>query len=128
MKKITLSEVFKNQPNELWEILSDLSRCDWVPGVERIKLEGNVREFEMTGMGKVKEKILECDSKNMILKYSAIETVAKLNHHLACMEIEALEQGSLFKWSTEIDPEIFAPNIEESMKISLESIKSILSE
>ena len=43
------------------------------------------------------------------------------------MEIEPLENGSLFKWTTEIDPEIFAESIEESMKISLESLKSILS-
>ncbi len=126
MKKIVITEVFENKPEELWEILSDLSRSDWVPGVDEIRLEGDVREFDMEGMGKVKEQIIECNHENLTLKYSAIETVATLNHHLACMQIEALDKGSLFKWTTEIDPEIFADNIEVSMKVSLESLKSIL--
>ena len=126
MKKIVLTEVFNNKPEQLWEILSDLSRSDWVPGVDQISLEGDVRVFDMAGMGQVKEKILECNEENLTLRYSAIETVVTLNHHLACMEIEPLENGCLFKWTTEIDPEIFAESIEESMKISLESLKSIL--
>lgn len=126
MKKIVITEVFHNKPEELWEILSDLSRSDWVPGVDEIRLEGDVREFDMAGMGKVKEQIIECNDENLTLKYSAIETVATLNHHLACMQIEALDKGSLFKWTTEIDPEIFADSIEVSMKVSLESLKSIL--
>ena len=126
MKKIVITEVFHNKPEELWEILSDLSRFDWVPGVDEIRLEGDVREFDMAGMGKVKEQIIECNDENLTLKYSAIETVATLNHHLACMQIEALDKGSLFKWTTEIDPEIFADSIEVSMKVSLESLKSIL--
>tara|TARA_X000000368_G_C22934556_1_gene669281 strand:+ start:508 stop:894 length:387 start_codon:yes stop_codon:yes gene_type:complete len=127
LKKIVITEVFQNEPEELWEILSDLSRSDWVPGVDEIRLEGDVREFDMEGMGKVKEQIIECNDENLTLKYSAIETVATLNHHLACMQIEALDKGSLFKWTTEIDPEIFADSIEVSMKVSLESLKSILS-
>ena len=127
MKKIVLTEVFNNKPEQLWEILSDLSRSDWVPGVDQISLEGDVRVFDMAGMGQVKEKILECNEENLTLRYSAIETVVTLNHHLACMEIKPLENGSLFKWTTEIDPEIFAESIEESMKIILESLKSILS-
>lgn len=126
MKKIVITEVFQNKPEELWEILSDLSRSDWVPGVDEIRLEGDVREFDMAGMGKVKEQIIECNDENLTLKYSAIETVATLNHHLACMQIEPLDKGSLFKWTTEIDPEIFADSIEVSMKVSLESLKSIL--
>ena len=126
MKKIVITEIFHNKPEELWEILSDLSRSDWVPGVDEIRLEGDVREFDMAGMGKVKEQIIECNDENLTLKYSAIETVATLNHHLACMQIEALDKGSLFKWTTEIDPEIFADSIEVSMKVSLESLKSIL--
>ena len=40
MKKIVLTEVFNNKPEQLWEILSDLSRSDWVPGVDQINLEG----------------------------------------------------------------------------------------
>ena len=56
MKKIVLTEVFNNKPEQLWEILSDLSRSDWVPGVDQISLEGDVRVFDMAGMGQVRKK------------------------------------------------------------------------
>ena len=45
--------------DELWTILSDIGRSDWVPTIEKISLEGDCRHFEMTGMGKITEKILK---------------------------------------------------------------------
>ena len=48
--------------DELWTILSDIGRSDWVPTIEKISLEGDCRHFEMTGMGKITEKILKQDN------------------------------------------------------------------
>ncbi len=44
--------------DELWTILSDIGRSDWVPTIKKISLEGDCRHFEMTGMGKITFKIL----------------------------------------------------------------------
>ena len=71
----------------LWSILSDVGRCDWVPTIEKITLDGDCRLFEMEGMGIITEKILLKDNENMILQYSAIETPAPIEHHLATMKI-----------------------------------------
>ena len=73
--------------NKLWEILSDVGRCDWVPSIEEIILNDDCRSFEMKGMGKITEKILKCHDQEMILQYSAIETDASIEHHLATMQI-----------------------------------------
>ena len=35
----------------LWSILSDVGRCDWVPTIKKITLDGDCRLFEMEGMG-----------------------------------------------------------------------------
>ena len=35
----------------LWSILSDVGRCDWVPTIEKITLDGDCRLFDMEGMG-----------------------------------------------------------------------------
>ena len=60
-----------------------LSRCDWVPTVNKIIVEDDFRVFEMEGNGKVKEKILINDSKRMTFQYSAIQKRScHLNHHL----------------------------------------------
>ena len=71
----------------LWSILSDVGRCDWVPTIEKITLNGDCRLFEMEGMGTITEKILLKDNEQMILQYSAIETPAPIEHHLATMKI-----------------------------------------
>ena len=80
----------------------------------------------MEGMGKIKEKIVECNHEKMILRYSAIESPAKLNHHLASIELEDNQGGCSFKWTTEIDPEMFASGIEKGMISSFEQLKKIL--
>ena len=61
MKTIEEKRSFNVSPEMIWNIISDLSRSDWVPGVESITLEDNVRTFKMKGMGRLVEKILKCD-------------------------------------------------------------------
>jgi len=126
MKTLTLTESLNHNVNLVWEIISDLSRSDWVPGVDEISLQEDTREFFMQGMGKIKEKILLCDERNKVLKYSAIETPAEIKHHLACIELTESETGCDFSWSTEIDPEIYSSRVEQGMISSLEQLKKIL--
>ncbi|HJM15635.1 MAG TPA: SRPBCC family protein, partial [SAR86 cluster bacterium] len=61
MKYIQEKRLFNFSPQIIWSIVSDLSRSDWVPGVESITLEDNVRTFKMKGMGRLVEKIVKCD-------------------------------------------------------------------
>ena len=112
---------------DLWSIVSDVTRCDWVPSVQEIKIEGDCRFFEMDGMGVVKEKILKNDAENMLLQYSAVETRIPINHHLASMHVQPINEKSCkLIWTTEIDPEIFAEAIHHGMLISIEGIKQVL--
>ena len=126
MKTLTITESFNHNVSLVWEIISDLSRSDWVPGVDEISMENDTREFFMQGMGKIKEKILLCDERNKVLKYSAIETPAEIKHHLACIELTESETGCDFTWSTEIDPEIYSSGVKQGMISSLEQLKKIL--
>ena len=118
---------FDCDAKELWKILTDVSRCDWVPSVDKIIIEDDCRVFEMEGIGQVKEKILLNDTKNMILKYSAIQTAAPLKHHLATMNVLYVDDGSCkLEWTTEIDPDIFADAIDHGMIISIKGIKEVI--
>ena len=113
--------------DELWTILSDIGRSDWVPTIEKISLEGDCRHFEMNGMGKITEKILKQDNTSMTLQYSAIETPAPIEHHLATMQITSLNnQECMLSWTTEISPDIFADGIHQGMLASIEGIKKII--
>ena len=127
MKVLKEEMILNCSAKELWSILSDVSRCDWVPSVEEIRIEGDCRVFEMEGMGMVKEQILVNDNTQMKLQYSAIETRAPINHHLATMHISAINKNTCsFSWTTEIDPEIFADAIHQGMMISIDGIKKVI--
>jgi hypothetical protein len=111
----------------LWKILSDITRCDWVPTINRIDLEGDCRVFEMEGMGKIKEQILLLDNDAMTLQYSAIETRTPIDHHLATILIEEdSDHSCVLNWSTEIEPDIFAEAIHQGILISIEGIKKVI--
>ena len=46
MEKIKEIKELIYPASSVWSIISDISRCDWVPGVESIELEGNKRVFK----------------------------------------------------------------------------------
>ena len=128
MKKLVEKVQLECSATTLWGILSDVTRCDWVPTIEEIRLEGNCRVFEMEGMGSVKERILLLDNESMKLQYSAVETRTPIDHHLATMQISEIDsENCQLEWSTEIDPEIFADAIHQSMLLSIEGIKAVIS-
>ena len=129
MKTLEEKRSFNVPPQVIWNIVSDLSRSDRVPGVESITLEDNVRTFKMQGMGRLVEKILKCDHDALELEYSAIETLAPINHHLAKIKLVSNENDSTdFIWTTEIDPEEFADAILQGMVSSLDQLELVLSE
>ena len=57
MKILKEEAVFNSAASNLWEILSDVTRCDWIDTVDNIEMEGDCRVFEMSGMGKIKEQL-----------------------------------------------------------------------
>ena len=128
MKVIEQTRIFSADIAIVWNIISNLSRSDWVPGVERITLKEDTRIFEMQGMGDLVERIIKCDSETKELHYSAIKTQAPINHHLAKIKLENFEGKTKFIWSTEIDPEIFSDAIEKSMIASLDQLAEVLKE
>ena len=127
MKIVKENISFDCNAKELWNILSDVSRCDWVPSVNKIIIEDDCRVFEMDGIGEVKVRILLNDSKNMTLKYSAIQTAAPLKHHLATMNVFYIDENSCkLEWTTEIEPDIYADAVHHGMLISIKGINEVI--
>ena len=129
MKTIKEEVIFNSAANNLWKILSDVTRCDWIDTVDDIVMEGDCRVFKMAGMGKIKERIIKLDNNSMELQYSAVETVAPIKHHLATIKIsEVTANESILDWTTEIDPEMFADAIHQGMLISINGLRKVLDE
>tara|TARA_B110000438_G_scaffold2731_1_gene2824 strand:- start:178 stop:564 length:387 start_codon:yes stop_codon:yes gene_type:complete len=126
MKKIEEIREFDYEIEEIWKIISDVSRSDWVPGVSKITLENDTRIFEMEGMGDLVERIINCDNSSYELTYSAIKTAIPIDHHLAKIKLSQVKNKTVFNWSTEIEPEIFADAIQNGMQESLEGLQRVL--
>ncbi|MDC0076316.1 SRPBCC family protein [Gammaproteobacteria bacterium] len=126
MKKIEEIREFNYEIEEIWTIISDISRSDWVPGVSKITLENDTRIFEMEGMGDLVEKIISCDNSCYELTYSAIKTAVPIEHHLAKIKLSRSNNKTVFNWSTEIEPEIFGDAIRNGMQESLEGLQRVL--
>ena len=126
MIKIKEEREFKASPEIIWEIISNISRSDWVPGVENIELDGNKRIFKMAGMGRLVEEIIDCNDDNMELSYSAIETVIPIKHHLAKIKLSEVEGNTILEWTTEIDPPEFSEAIRQGILASLEQLEKLL--
>ena len=126
MNKIKEKREFEASPESIWNIVSNISRSDWVPGVESIELDGNKRIFKMTGMGRLVEEIIEFNHENMEISYSAIETVIHIQHHLAKIKLSKMEGNTIFEWTTEIDPPDFSEAIRQGMLSSLDQLEKVL--
>ena len=127
MKTINIKKRLPFSAQEVWDVISDVERCDWVPAVEKITLEGDVRSFTMEGIGEVQERILKKDKENMVLQYSAIKTPSQVEHHLATIFITAKEEGCQFEWVSEVSPDQFSEAIRSGMDVSFQRLVKVLS-
>ena len=127
MKTITIRESLPFRARDVWEIICDVERCDWVPAVEKITLDGDVRSFTMEGIGEVQERILKKDQEKMVLQYSAIKTPSQVEHHLATIFITAKEEGCQFEWVSEVSPDQFSEAIRSGMDVSFKGLVKVLS-
>lgn len=126
MKTVNLEELLPYSAKSVWDIIGDITRCDWVPAVDSITEENGIRSFTMEGIGEVQEKVITLDAENFTLAYSAIKTPSNVEHHLATMQLSPQGDSCLLNWSTEIQPDEFSSAIEAAMKISLDGLKSVL--
>ena len=126
MKKILEIREFDHPIEVIWKIISDVSRSDWVPGVSKITLKDDTRIFEMEGMGDLVERIISCDSSSYELTYSAIKTAIPIDHHLAKIKLIEDADKTVFVWSTEIEPEIFADAIQKGVLASFDGLQRVL--
>ena len=126
MKTLSIEAALPVSAEAVWEVIGNVTRCDWVPAVDAITEDNGVRSFTMAGIGEVQEKIIRLDHDNYTLQYSAIKTPSPLEHHLATIKLSPEAEQCRFCWTTEIAPDQFAPAIEQGMAVSFEGLKKVL--
>jgi hypothetical protein len=124
--KIEIEQHFDATPDQLWQIVGDVARTDWVPSVTESRLDTDVRTMVMAGAGVVRERIFLLDESSRRVEYGVIASAAPLEHHRAILQVVVAEPGCCLVWSTEVEPEAFAPFIRQGMEAAVAQLKLLL--
>ncbi|MDG1065274.1 MAG: SRPBCC family protein [Luminiphilus sp.] len=122
---VKIDHQFSATAERLWEVLGKPDRVDWVPGVQRCVLEGDVRSLTLPGAGDIKERILFHSNEKKIIEYSCFEAPGALQTHHARMEVVPNPQGCQLLWQAEVTPahiEAFIRNSMEGCLVRLEQL------
>ncbi len=125
---IQLSEELPFTLQDVWTVIGDPRRADWVPSVTSIEYADNRRTMAMQGAGTITEEIFALDDTNHCIEYGVVESAAPLKHHRAKMQLTALtEQSTRLDWQTEIKPDAFGEFIEQGMQGGIQGLLTVLS-
>ena len=83
---------------DVWQVIGDPGRIDWVAGVAACDYDGKVRRFKMEGAGELAEEIIELNDATHTIVYGVIESTPPLAKHRASMALTETAQGSLLTW------------------------------
>ena len=112
--------------NDVWQIISDPGRIDWVAGVASCEFDGQVRRFKMDGAGDLAEQIFSVDHDTHTISYGVIESTPPLASHRASMALSAAPEGTLLTWRTAVEPAAVAPFIKQGMDASAAKLLEVL--
>ena len=106
MGKIELSEEMAAPASAAWEKLADFGGLDWMPGVEKVEVEGEgigaVRTVSMGPMN-IKERLEAFDDAGRSLSYSITEGPMPVENYLATIRVSESGDGCRVDWSASFD-------------------------
>lgn len=126
MMAVIIDHSFNASADELWKILGTPDRVDWVPGVDRCVLQGDVRSLTLPGAGAIKERILRHCNARRIIEYSCFEAPGTLQTHHARMEVLPTAEGCRLLWQAEVTPIKIETFIRTSMEGCLVQLEQLL--
>ena len=111
---------------DVWQIISDPSRIDWVAGVASCDYDGEIRRFKMDGAGALAEQIFSIDHATHTITYGVVESTPPLASHRASMTLSEISEGTLLTWRTTVEPAAVEPFIQQGMDASAAKLSEVL--
>jgi carbon monoxide dehydrogenase subunit G len=116
-------------PDDAWKLLREFGAlAEWMPGVERCTLDGDVRTIGMMGI-EIKEQLREFDDDARRIAYSVIESpMGNLESHLATIAVEPDGDRTRVTWTVAVVPDellgLFLPVYEGSVAAIKQRLES----
>lgn len=123
MAIIELSADYDCAPADLWLIIGDPSRADWVPSVSSCSFDGDCRTLTMAGAGELVERIFLLDADQHRIEYGVVKAPVEMAKHRAAMQLMAIDSGTRLDWRTEVEPDAYADFIRDGMEAGVEGLR-----
>jgi hypothetical protein len=111
MVAVSLEREFDVDAGRVWAILADFGDISWIPGIEKVQLEGEgvgmIRHVTAPGMPVLHERMEAIDHEKMTLDYSVPAVgYLQVKNYRARARVVALDGGRCrLIWSCESDPD-----------------------
>ena len=111
MVKVSIEREFEVGAEKLWAILANFGDISWIPGIEKVELEGKgigmVRHVTAPGLPQLHERLDLIDDDRMILDYSVPEVAfIQVKNYRARAQVFKLEgERCRLQWSCKAEPD-----------------------
>lgn len=127
MAEITKSFSTDVAPDKAWAIVGEIDGvAKWSPMIAKSRSDGDQRFCEMQDGGSLVEKIISRDDGQRFYEYTITESPFPMTAHKASFRVEADGAGSRVTWSTNIEPDELAAEVEPMFEQSMEALKEFI--
>ncbi len=114
----------ERSPDEVWDLIGDFGDLSYMPGVDSVTVEGDVRTVKTMGM-EIEEQLVAKDDADRSFSYSILGGVP-VETHQANVSVRADGAGSRMVWEVTVTPDDALDLFVPVYKGSLKAIKSHL--
>ena len=111
-------------PEDVWPLVGDFGGLAWMPGVESVTVDGDVRTVAMGGM-EIQERLVDLDEENQVIRYSILPGgPVPIDSHEAEIAVTPAGDGSRVSWSVTSAPAGTASFLRDIYAGALEALKA----
>ena len=91
-------------PGDVWAVAGDFGGIGWMPGIDSVTVEGDVRTIAMMGM-EIKEQLVSRDDAARAITYAIVDGPVPVESHEATITVHDAGAGSRVTWEVSVEPE-----------------------
>ncbi len=106
-------------PDQVWDLIHEFGDLSYMPGVESVTVEGDVRTVSTMGM-EIQERLVAKDDDDRTFSYAIVGGPVPVDSHQVNISVRPDGDGSTLVWEVTVTPdealELFVPIYEGSLK------------
>ena len=91
-------------PEDAWAVVGDFGGIGWMPGIDDVTVDGDVRTIAMMGI-EIKEQLVSRDDATRTISYSIVDGPVPVESHQATITVHDAGGASRVTWEVSVAPE-----------------------